>query len=1259
MEQGPFSSKSGLDTDPLAVREYREDRYAARLSPSEEWHLLGSFRSDSAPQRVTKSTLNETQNFVETTEEQLKAKFLLPKRTSSKTRFSLASNGAPSRPHDDQNRFWTKLKCVLSREAVDTDGESIENNMFSALKSSWEDYTSLECFELNLDLHECQKTLQSVKVERATKENALLDSLNTHSSKNLILGRCSGLLRPPSRFDLLRLALDETLFSEVNPFLPRQARTELRTKAVEWLMLCVLEDKLKRLTAAKTPQDEKLEDLKSHRNWDPWSHVRWLVFEVEHQLQIRPYQYEVVKQLQKNPNSMVQLNMGKGKTSVITPMLILESMNKSLVRVNMLPTIINVGKEKYQAILTASVQHVKVRTLPFQRSFPLDHNHATIISEELQQGAQDQCCLLVTPQHRNALLLKQHDENIFLSNKSECLDIIDESDAILHQKYQQVFALGDQHNLPNGKLRWTLAEIFLQLLFESDSSIINKARDDEGAMEITKAQPGTFPSVRLLPGFDKYEKQVGRELCLELCRDPPYECLWIKKFAGSIDHLVTLMSDGQTDMTHTMDEPVFEEHRAEILAARGCIAHGLLFYCLRARHRVNYGIDYGRSKMAVPFAANNTPKSRSEFSHPDVQIIYTCLSYFHDGLSHEQLVEALKSLEVKGHSTQQKIFKSWIDAIKGGSTDTVTISRFDDFKKVDIDNSSQLVQMHKALHRCTKAISFWMNERVFPSGTHNFPKNRSTSAWNLVDRNDGCSAIGFSGTDDNRQLLPLMVKQIPQDSQALRATNGEMISVVLASAIEKVELLQCDAEIPLWKVVLDKCVSLGTQALIDVSGLMVGASNRDAATYLSDYLRRSQCACRGVVYFDATKQDWMVLGLESHLHCPLKKSSFHAAECFVYFDESRCRGSDLQLKPDACALVTLEPDLTKDKFLQGVARMRKLGADGQSILLCGTKLTLKELPSETVEGVLQLTIKNSIRMVRKGILELYDKGPTYAEFPLPNDLFVGLDDLYAHAVSINTSVESYLDEEVDISELEIPIVERLVQHRKKLGRDVHVESSDLSNECERELQTEEEKTEEHEMELEEVSACHECDWGFSSLFCEETLNVETFHIGDAFSHILGEQLGKIKWSRCLHCTSNFRDTIDSKESCGRLYMRPVGFFLFAPDGKLVLISEYEANGLLPYWLKSQNPAIKLGHLTLAASGIRLSSDEVSLPADVRASAKLFRGCVNFEEDEKPELETLFAGVTARKDAILELLHLRNRSGYFERSDLDVFAQTSL
>lgn len=70
------------------------------------------------------------------------------------------------------------------------------------------------------------------------------------------------------------------------------------------------------------------------RTWDVTKHTQWLVFEAEGQIQIRPAQHRVAEHLISNPGSIVQLNMGEGKTRVILPMLVLARADGSrLVRV--------------------------------------------------------------------------------------------------------------------------------------------------------------------------------------------------------------------------------------------------------------------------------------------------------------------------------------------------------------------------------------------------------------------------------------------------------------------------------------------------------------------------------------------------------------------------------------------------------------------------------------------------------------------------------------------------------------------------------------------------------------------------------------------------------------------------------------------------------------------------------------------------------------------------------------------------------------
>lgn len=63
-----------------------------------------------------------------------------------------------------------------------------------------------------------------------------------------------------------------------------------------------------------------------HTNWLPSEHPEWLLFEIEQDLTIRPIQIAVAKRMINPPaigtkHSVMQLNMGEGKTAVIVPIL--------------------------------------------------------------------------------------------------------------------------------------------------------------------------------------------------------------------------------------------------------------------------------------------------------------------------------------------------------------------------------------------------------------------------------------------------------------------------------------------------------------------------------------------------------------------------------------------------------------------------------------------------------------------------------------------------------------------------------------------------------------------------------------------------------------------------------------------------------------------------------------------------------------------------------------------------------------------------
>jgi Protein of unknown function (DUF3638) len=283
-------AEPSLELDPLALREYRQTRHGPRLSPTEESTLLGSRQYQlNSPRMLSPPTETDTQRYVARIEEMLREKCLVSvggKRETTPFPLDVADNAS-----------------------------EVEQSFYRDLVSSWDDHLALPTSKVGQNRRYCLEVLKEVGEKREGVESMLLASLNIHQSKEFSISVLSGRTRLASPRDLLLLVLDVNVFAEINPFLflPDYARVQLRKKIVDWMMLCVLEDKLGRILASSS-DNEVLEELRATRTWNPLEHLRWLVFEVEQQLQIRPYQYAVVNQLLENPHSTVQLNMGLGKT---------------------------------------------------------------------------------------------------------------------------------------------------------------------------------------------------------------------------------------------------------------------------------------------------------------------------------------------------------------------------------------------------------------------------------------------------------------------------------------------------------------------------------------------------------------------------------------------------------------------------------------------------------------------------------------------------------------------------------------------------------------------------------------------------------------------------------------------------------------------------------------------------------------------------------------------------------------------------------
>jgi hypothetical protein len=583
------------------------------------------------------------------------------------------------------------------------------------------------------------------------------------------------------------------------------------------------------------------------------------------------------------------------------------------------------------------------------------------------------------------------------------------------------------------------------------------------------------------------------------------------------------------------------------------------------------------------------------------------------------------------------------------------LCRFDDPNKVDINNSTQFELIYKHMQYCMEVVFFWTNTFVNQVETKQFRHKRATNAWHVCEG----KALGFSGTNDNRELLPSFVQQIPPKEDHLRATNGGMVRLILETA-KRVCVLENGMELPLWQCVIKKSVELKVRALIDVSGLMAGAENKNVAVHLSRLLDRKDFS--GVVYFDQSLNGWYLYENDNSRAVPLQSSTFSEAECFIFFDQSRCRGSDMKLPTTATALVTIEPKLTKDRFLQGCARMRKLNG-GQSLILAGTSEVVNE--HSTATEILERIVHHTAAVTKKGVFTFFERGRDYFRFPTPIEDDISLTAMYSGPRGQYHNFEEYFEATMEVQTMsdEREITEREIAHTeycKDIG-DSAVDTAMLSGECEQELEQEAEKQSEAERKIPRQLPFCQITWDFEKAFTEpDQLFARCFITLKGFVNTKLPKIASIDWGKDIFCSPNFWRTIQGADAENDLscFVRPVNAMLVTQDGRVALLSMFDTDQLLPIWWalgdnNKAHPRARLMHLCLTESGEGFGRDDEQVPEAALTLVKLFRGYVGFSPTQQTILRSAFRGVDDPRAVALGLLHMRYRQGYFDRSDLEI------
>lgn len=710
---------------------------------------------------------------------------------------------------------------------------------------------------------------------------------------------------------------------------------EWREKIVEYGVAITSLQRAERLLKGCRNQYELAKEIQNegHENWSPIDYPDWLLMECESGILIRRVQQEIAQKMMAPPddqNSVMQLNMGEGKSSVIIPMVASALGGRQLVRV----IVAKPQFKQMQQTLIAKISGMisrRVYQLPISRALSLNHSELSIIYDMVQECQQEGGIMLVQPEHLLSFQLMGLESTLRGDEKLASIllrtqgyfdrhtrDLIDESDENFSVKFELVYTIGHQRAVEHSPTRWTVVQEVLGLVRDLARDILTEMPQSMEFHTWSGSDgSGRFPRIRI------FRSDAMQRLVCDLTNRIGTHGLQGFPIARQSPEIRAAVFRYISEPSLTPEEILAVERsviwrdgvRETLLLLRGLIAGGILAFALmQKRWRVNYGVASNRvprSRLAVPFRAKDDPAPRSEFSQPDVVVLLTCFSYYYSGLTDDDLFEALDHLK----RDDQKIpeYEAWVS-----SAPALPIA-FQELRGINLRDHGQCVSEVFPYLRFSKgAIDYFLSRAVFSREVKEYPHKLSASGWDL-GKLKVHPTTGFSGTNDTRYILPRGVRQLDLPEQ--RHANALVLEYLLQDEndVALVPTTPGSAEAIDGSGFLRMVTQLEPRArvILDVGAQIIDLTNREVASTWLNLAVSDDSQTEAVIFFDC-EDTLAVLDRSGHVE-PFQTSPFskQTENCLVFLDEAHTRGTDLNLPPDYRAAVTLGANLTKDRLVQG------------------------------------------------------------------------------------------------------------------------------------------------------------------------------------------------------------------------------------------------------------------------------------------------------------------------------------------------------
>lgn len=567
----------------------------------------------------------------------------------------------------------------------------------------------------------------------------------------------------------------------------------------------------------------------------------------------------------------------------------------------------------------------EIRHIPFSRRTPTTPNMLELYSN-LHREMHRYCgVILTTPEHilsyKLSGLQRLADSRIKEAQKMiqfqswlacTCRDILDESDFTLAVKTQLIYPSGPQASVDGHPYRWEVAQMLLSLV---EDHLPELQRDFPQSIAVVQRLHG-FPMVCFLN--IEVEEALHRRLIDDVC-DGRTSLLHLANATSCMKkmEIKRVLSEENIDPELIKRVSGFFADRfssfKKILLVRGLLLNRILLLCLKKRWNVQYGLHSNRDPIAVPFDAKGIPSEQAEFGHPDVAIIFTCLAFYHSGLNYSQLSDCLQHL-LKSNDPAAE-YDKWTYG-----SDTLP-EALHHWNVINVDDQGQIEELWRYLRFNRLILDCYMNNFVFPIHAKQFDVKLQASGWDLPlfsERRSGqketiCTVTtGFSGTNDNKMMLPLTIKQ--DDLPSLRQINAEVLTYLLQERNRGYKLAASQKKRLTEEELLRMIARMKIRILIDAGAFVLEMDNRSLVKLWLSIDTKAQ----GAIYFEADNRAW-VQYQGGTKRVPLLATPFaeNFDECLVYLDEAHTRGVDLKLPQNARGALTLALGQTKDHTVQG------------------------------------------------------------------------------------------------------------------------------------------------------------------------------------------------------------------------------------------------------------------------------------------------------------------------------------------------------